>query len=941
MEHAEPTAEADVAAAPEPVAAAPGRLPVTRAAPAAHACVAGDPRGSLARLATAPPRLRGSVLGRMQQGVGNGLVARAVLARGGGGDGGAPPSNAPHGGQHGSGPTLDVGTLEDSEKIAALPEYIASGEAVTIAGLWRSHSGWPGVARTHEDLFLQSIGTCPDLLDDFTAEQESFKRSVEGRAQNHLAENRQFVMEEMAKLGLETEASFDAGTPEDQAQRLADVKALAAEAQRALRAKQDLLGIKVGLNGSAVDDGASGAPGAYDVVAFNPDAKPQMPGDASQGFRTWEEVNGQWTELEAAIAHLEATSPALFALMNGEALESDAAKAESAGELATDDDGTALAKLESALRSLQGKLDEVSDGIGSDYEWDDLGALHPQVLAAPPWTGKLDAAIAQRLVGEKTANKEALDTALTAGGLLVALLGVFATGGMATALMVAGAAASGTQAIISTDDYLTKKQLREARTGAKEHDLVGREAVDAARVKAIIDGVFAFIDVAGAAKAIRVAGAAEDVAAKARRLGELAGEEKERAFKGAMDVLGPPKALDTVGGLASARSQLGTGSAALSRAEAYSKQLVDEVGQSLGGKEAREQAAKTIGPDAVPGPPPAPKPPEQLLQEARELAAAKTGLPADRALKTVAPGADSAEQIALLVQRTASASAKASEEFAQLATKEARAARVHEQAVAWAQQRRIPAPTSDLAPNGPFFDPVKWKVVYNSEALAAKEATHAQWELMLATGVHEMRHAQQSVDMARIALGRGIDEAAIVAQGIHADGVAAAKALGPIKAGDPAFAKANAWYESVYGAGRAQRDKVLAELANHRALGRKLRAAWDEVAQAKAALQGVPPGHPDHARLAQELKDAELRASTKQANWDRGAPYRKANDDAYKALPEEADAYDVQREYEAMLQAEREAKAAKDAAGSGAPPQPQSVPDEIELDDSDIIEVLP
>ena len=34
------------------------------------------------------------------------------------------------------------------------------------------------------------------------------------------------------------------------------------------------------------------------------------------------------------------------------------------------------------MRSLQGKLDEVSDGIGSDYEWDDLGVLFPQVLAA-------------------------------------------------------------------------------------------------------------------------------------------------------------------------------------------------------------------------------------------------------------------------------------------------------------------------------------------------------------------------------------------------------------------------------------------------------------------------------------------------------------------------------------------------------------------------------
>ena len=68
-------------------------------------------------------------------------------------------------------------------------------------------------------------------------------------------------MEEMAKLGIETDASFDsAGTPEDQAKRVGEVKALAVEAQRALRAKQDLLGIKVGINGSVVDQGGTARP---------------------------------------------------------------------------------------------------------------------------------------------------------------------------------------------------------------------------------------------------------------------------------------------------------------------------------------------------------------------------------------------------------------------------------------------------------------------------------------------------------------------------------------------------------------------------------------------------------------------------------------------------------------------------------------------------------
>jgi hypothetical protein len=59
---------------------------------------------------------------------------------------------------------------------------------------------------------------------------------------------------------------------------------------------------------------------------------------------------------------------------------------------------------------------------------------------------------------------------------------------------------------------------------------------------------------------------------------------------------------------------------------------------------------------------------------------------------------------------------------------------------------------------------------------------------------------------------------------------------------------------------------------------------------------------------------------------------------AYKSLPEEADAYDIQGEYQSMLQAKREADAAaKRAVDKGATPGPE--PDEIELDESDFIEV--
>jgi hypothetical protein len=949
MEHAEQPAEREVAPAPAPKAAP------EQALPAAPGFSAGS--GFLGGLEGAPPLMRASVIGRLQRAAGNRAVSRALLARNGG-EGGAPPSNAPHGGQHGSGPTLDVGTLEDHEKIDALPASIAAGEAVTVSGLWTTHSGWPGIAYEHEQLFLASIEVAPDLLDSFEDEREAFKASVEGRARNHLSENKQYVMEEQAKLGIPVDASFDsAGTPEDQAKRLGEVKALAAEAQRALRAKQDLLGIRVGVNGSAVDQGASGAPSAYEVVTFNPDRKPQQP-SSEQGFKTWDEVNGHWTELEAAIAHMESTSPALFALLNAEGLDDDAAKADEAGALAADDDEVALSKLETAMRVLEGKLDEVFDEIGSSYEWDDLGLLFPQVLAGERWSKPIDNAIARKLIKDDADAEAAIDTALTTVGLIAALVGVFATGGMALALTAVGAAAGGTQAVISVDDYVKKQALREARTGKKEHDLVSKEAVDAARVKAILDVVFAFLDAADLGKAIKVAGAADDVAAKAARLGELPGAEKENAFKNALDVLGPPRALDTVGGLDAAKAQLGSGSAAAKRAQAYSDGLVAEMGEALGGKRAREEAAQRIGPDAVPrppapaggGPPPGAAPslklPEDLLKDAQAFAAARTGLPAERALKVVAPAADSVDEITQVMKRAYDSAQAVSDEFTALATKEARAAKIHEGAVAWGTQRKIPPPSPGFTEGrGAFFDAQKWQIVYGTEELAAKEATNAAWEFMRSTGVHEMRHAQQYMDMARLALGKGTSEADIVAKmGIHSDAVAAAKQLGPIKPGDPGFGNAEKWFESFYGAGAKNRRAVLGELAMHRKQLMETDKALKKVQELKDKLAAAPPGDPGRAAVEKELRVAQANANARSAQAEKLAARRKANYDAYRDLPEEKDAWEVQAEYDAMLKSRRAAEDAAEAADMERKTgefTPYRDPDEpIELDDADL-EVVP
>ena len=307
----------------------------------------------------------------------------------------------------------------------------------------------------------------------------------------------------------------------------------------------------------------------------------------------------------------------------------------------------------------------------------------------------------------------------------------------------------------------------------------------------------------------------------------------------------------------------------------------------------------------------------------------------------MAPAADSADEITQVIKRAYDSAQEMSQEFATLATKEARAAKIHEGAVAWGTQRRIHPPTIGYTEGrGAFFDAQKWEVVYGTEELAAKEASNAAWEYLRSVGVHEMRHAQQYMDMARLALGRGMSEGDIVTKmSIHADAVAAAKGLGPIKAGDPGFAKAEKWFESFYGkTGGRHRSAVLKELGMHRKQLLEMEKAMKKVQELKDKLAAAAPA--DKAALQKELRVAELNAASRSAQVEKNAAKRAANYDAYRKLPEEEDAWEVQAEYDAMLKSERAAEDAAEAADMGRPTgefTPYRDPDEpIQLDDADI-----
>ena len=131
---------------------------------------------------------------------------------------------------------------------------------------------------------------------------------------------------------------------------------------------------------------------------------------------------------------------------------------------------------------------------------------------------------------------------------------------------------------------------------------------------------------------------------------------------------------------------------------------------------------------------------------------------------------------------------------------------------------------------------------------------------------------------------------------------------------------------------------MLGELAQHRALTRKTNEAWKKTRELQDKVNALPPDSPERAALEKEHAQARIAASRHQTQWDADKPARDANNAAYRNLPEERDAYAVEAEYEAMLQSKREAEAAAKRAGS-VERAAESVTDEIELDESDLVEV--
>jgi hypothetical protein len=144
-----------------------------------------------------------------------------------------------------------------------------------------------------------------------------------------------------------------------------------------------------------------------------------------------------------------------------------------------------------------------------------------------------------------------------------------------------------------------------------------------------------------------------------------------------------------------------------------------------------------------------------------------------------------------------------------------------------AEVPRVTAIFDTGSAGGGHFDDTLWAMAVSQRRLEADTIDIEQARTITEIVYHEARHAQQSWQIARLRAAQGLSPTALVAElGIRAD-IASLAHGKPLTLGSMDALIAQGWWDSVFGDGRAHRERVLTELDCAGRAGRRARAKME------------------------------------------------------------------------------------------------------------------
>ncbi len=405
--------------------------------------------------------------------------------------------------------------------------WVANSDESVLERIWDSFQGrLPDVVDQNRALWRHSldVGADPSGMGSLTPLRRAFEQDVKTTARHYMRANLAYTDEELTRLGLRTSEAGAGPAAETEAElRRRAIRGLAEQAVNAFTARDALRQIAVGWNYG----GAIGRTGdvRYVRAYFDPERPPaeDFVSAGTTTSKTWPEVKREWDKTQAVLDSVSAASPTVYAAI----ARGDRADVQS---LAGDDPAAAAATARRLLEATRANIVATIPKIDSgDLDWRDLRPIHEQFYsgrAAPSgtaWNRELNKAVAQDVIGDHETREFWISLGLGTLAAAAFIVAEFASGGAATVLLVGGAALSGAQAVRSWENW---EDLATAARGSvsSETQLVSQGQVDAAALAAVLDTVFAFLDIAAPlVRGARAAQAAAELEATvARRAADAA-----------------------------------------------------------------------------------------------------------------------------------------------------------------------------------------------------------------------------------------------------------------------------------------------------------------------------------------------------------------------------------------------------------------------------------
>jgi hypothetical protein len=415
-------------------------------------------------------------------------------------------------------PAPDWSLLDQIKKINDY-SWVAPWDESELESLWGQFgdalpSVYDSGGKTDWDISIDKGAELWDIKQVSLA-QDQFRNAVGKVAEGYLDENAALVEKERGALGPEH------GPPsEDQINATQERREAAEQVKLARKAVAAFGLIHVG----------------YDNVGFGDVRKPFYPnrppqkrpkGDEDPPLPTWEQTKEQYDRAQLVIDAHTSKFPSLYAI------ERDSG-AESVATTESKNDNEVRVQMLQAMDSTLANIEKTRPKIWTDFAWE-LKPIHVDLLAAAPWDSGFMRDAADRKLKEYGDAEfwTTMGLSLAAAAFVIASM---ATGGLAAAALLGAGAGIGVGTAASSIDKYIELRTAQRSSLSKDTALVYDSQVSGALATAILDVVFAFLDVYSAAKAIGIG--AKATAATV----EAATKAETKAVAGAITEIGTKEA---------------------------------------------------------------------------------------------------------------------------------------------------------------------------------------------------------------------------------------------------------------------------------------------------------------------------------------------------------------------------------------------------------------